>query len=61
MTTPNRRQRRIQSGVNKRGLHQLQEGETKLLVYGTTKWKHFAQTITLKNGDKKRIFHTQLI
>lgn len=53
----NRAQRRIASGVNKRGLHKPNKG--KLLVYGTSKWRQSQQTITLENGDKKVIKHVQ--
>jgi hypothetical protein len=57
----NRAERRKTAGVNKRGLHKLQEGQSKLLIFGSTKWKHSTQTITLKNGGQKKITHTQLI
>lgn len=57
----NRKQRRIESGVNKRGLHKVKQGQYLLLVYGTQKWKNFVQEIKLKNGSVKRITHTQLI
>ncbi|WP_418124300.1 hypothetical protein ACNFU2_06635 [Chryseobacterium sp. PTM-20240506] len=47
--TPNRRQRRIDSGVNKRTLHKPKEGQKMLLVIDKIKWKHFIQKIPVKN------------
>lgn len=58
MVQLNRAQRRKDNGVNKRGLHKPKLGTKMLLVYGTSKFYHFVQTIKLKNGKTRYITHT---
>jgi len=47
--SPNRHQRRIDCGVNKRTLHKPREGRKMLLVIDNIKWRHFIQKIPVKN------------
>lgn len=47
--SPNRYQRRIDSGVNKRTLHKPKVGRKMLLIIDNIKWRHFIQKIPVKN------------
>lgn len=47
--SPNRSQRRIDAGVNKRTLHKPKEGKKMLLVINNIKWRHFIQKIPVRN------------
>jgi hypothetical protein len=47
--SPNRHQRRIDAGVNKRTLHKPKQGRKMLLIIDNIKWRHFIQKIPVKN------------
>ena len=63
--TPNRKQRRIDAGVNKRTLHKP-NGITKLLVIDCIKYKQYLQIVPVLNKKRnvisyRKIIHTQPI
>ena len=59
MIKQNRAQRRKDAGVNKRGLHQPQEGKKMLIIYGVHKYLHFVQKVPIKNKRNDIIFSTK--
>ena len=64
--TPNRRQRRKDSGINKRGIHKPKEGRYMFLIIDKVlKFRHYIQYVPVKNKKGqitgiRKIIHTSI-